>query len=250
VTASGDDRGRAQAPGELRRAGGDARVAEGVAVVEAAQAGGATLRLLGGAAVILHGSGVAHREIGDLDAVTRRKDGKALTAVLLERGYEAETRFNALHGDRRLIFHGPAGKLDVFVDRFEMCHRLDLGSRLAIDSPTIPVSDLLVTKLQVVELNEKDARDLAELLRHHELGAGPGDHFDAEYLGSLVSDDWGLWRTLTGTLDRLPALAPDVAPQAAAVRAVLDEAPKGRRWRMRAKVGDRKRWYELPDDLE
>jgi hypothetical protein len=228
----------------------DALVAEGVALVESAQEGGATLRLLGGAAVIVHGTGVAHRTIGDLDAVTGRKDVKRLTAVLKDRGYEPEARFNALHGDRRLIFHGPPGKLDVFVDRFEMCHRLDLGSRLAIDSPTIPVSDLLVTKLQVVELNEKDARDLAELLRHHGLGTGPGDHFDAEYLGSLVGDDWGLWRTLTGTLDRLPELAPDVASQAAAVRGVLDDAPKGRRWRMRAKVGERKRWYELPDDLE
>jgi len=250
MTASDDGGGSAERPGELRRAGGDAMVAEGVALVEAAQAGDATLRLLGGAAVIVHGSGVAHREIGDLDAVTGRKDVKRLTAALVERGYEPEVRFNALHGDRRLIFHGPAGKLDVFVDRFEMCHRLDLAPRLPLDSPTIPVSDLLVTKLQVVELNEKDARDLAELLRHHEVGTGPGDHFDADYLGDLVGDDWGLWRTLTGTLERLPELVPDVSTQAATVRGVLDDAPKGRRWRMRAKVGDRKRWYELPDDLD
>jgi hypothetical protein len=227
-----------------------ALVAEGVALVESAQREGATLRLLGGTAVVVHSSGVPYREIGDLDAVTGRRDVKRLTAVLQERGYEAETRFNAMHGDRRLIFHGPAGKLDVFVDRFEMCHRLELGSRLALDSPTIPVTDLLVTKLQVVELNEKDARDIAELLRHHELGAGEGDHFDAERLGALVGDDWGLWRTLTGTLARLPALVPDVGEQAAAVRRALDDAPKGRRWRMRARVGERKRWYELPEDLE
>jgi hypothetical protein len=228
----------------------DALVAEGVALVQSAESSGATLRLLGGAAVVVHSSGVPYREIGDLDAVTGRKDVKRLTAVLQDRGYEAETRFNALHGDRRLIFHGPAGKLDVFVERFEMCHRLELGPRLGLDSPTIPVTDLLVTKLQVVELNEKDARDLAELLRHHGLAAGDGDHFDTEHLGALVGDDWGLWRTLTGTLDRLPQLAPEVASQAAAVRRVLDDAPKGRRWRMRARVGERKRWYELPDDLE
>jgi hypothetical protein len=228
----------------------DGLVAEGVALVESADRGGATLRLLGGAAVVVHSSGVPYREIGDLDAVTGRKDVKRLTAVLQERGYEAETRFNALHGDRRLIFHGPAGKLDVFVERFEMCHRLELGPRLALDSPTIPVTDLLVTKLQVVELNEKDARDLAELLRHHSLGAGEGDHFDTTRLGALVGEDWGLWRTLTGTLDRLPTLVADVGEQAAALRRALDDAPKGRRWRMRARVGERKRWYELPDDLE
>jgi hypothetical protein len=227
-----------------------ALVSEGVALVQSAQREGTTLRLLGGAAVVVHSSGVPYREIGDLDAVTGRKDVKGLTALLQQRGYEAQTRFNALHGDRRLIYYGPEGKLDVFIERFEMCHRLALGPRLALDSPTIPVSDLLVTKLQVVELNEKDARDLAELLRHHALGAGDGDHFDTEYLGALVGDDWGLWRTLTGTLDRLPVLVPDVGEQAAALRRVLDEAPKGRRWRMRARVGERKRWYELPDDLE
>jgi hypothetical protein len=226
----------------------EALVAEGVALVESAQAAGATVRLLGGAAVVLHSSGAPYRPIGDLDAITRRKDVKALTAALEGRGYEAEQRFNALHGDRRLIFYGPQGKLDVFVDRFEMCHRLELGGRLDLDSPTITATDLLVTKLQVVELNEKDARDLAELLRHHTVGAGEGDHFSADYLGRLVEDDWGLWRTLTGTLERLPELVPDIGEQAAAVRRVLDDAPKGRRYRMRAKVGERKRWYELPDD--
>jgi hypothetical protein len=234
----------------VRRGGGRELVCEGVALVESAQREGATVRLLGGAAVVLHGSGVPYREIGDLDAATGRKDVKPLSRALEGRGYEPETRFNALHGDRRLIFHGPAGKLDVFVDRFEMCHRLELGPRLGLDSPTITATDLLVTKLQVVELNEKDARDIAELLRHHELRAGEGDHVNTAYLGELVGDDWGLWRTLTGTLDRLAALAPDVSGQAAAVRTVLEDAPKGRRWRMRAKVGERKRWYELPDDLE
>jgi hypothetical protein len=228
----------------------EALVTEGVELVEHAQREGATVRLLGGAAVVLHTTGVPYREIGDLDAVTGRRDVKGLTRALVERGYEPEARFNALHGDSRLIFHGPVGKLDIFVERFEMCHRIELGDRLALDSPTITVSDLLLTKLQVVELNAKDASDLAELLRHHELRAGEGDHLDTGYLAKLVGDDWGLWRTLDGTLERLPALAPEVGEHSAALRRVLDEAPKGRRFRMRAKVGERMRWYELPDEPE
>src|SRR6202030_4206358 len=123
------------------------------------------LRLLGGAAIILHSGGRPHRELGDLDAATRRSDGRALAGALATVGYEAEPRFNALHGDRRLIFHGPHGKLDVFVEVFEMCQRIELGPRLPLDSPTLPVSDLLLTKLQVVELNAKDADDAALLLR-------------------------------------------------------------------------------------
>jgi hypothetical protein len=228
----------------------DALVAEGVALVEQAGGAGATLRLLGGAAIVVHGSGVPHRTLGDLDAVTRRADVRPLTAVLEERGYAAETRFNALHGDRRLIFHGPAGKLDVFVDTFEMCHRIELGRRLGLDSPTITVADLLATKLQIVELNAKDASDVAELLRHHPLGTGAGDHVDTAYLSELVADDWGLWRTLDGTLARVTELEPGLAQPAQELRRVLDEAPKGRRFRMRARIGERKRWYELPEDVE
>ena len=224
-------------------------VAEGVALVEQAEGAGATLRLLGGAAIVVHGSGIPHRTLGDLDAVTRKADVRPLTGMLRERGYEAETRFNALHGDRRLIFHGPAGKLDVFVETFEMCHRIDLGGRLARDSPTIPVADLLATKLQIVELNDKDASDVAELLRHHALGEGDGDHVDTAYLAGLVADDWGLWRTLSGTLERLAELEPELAQPAAELRRVLDEAPKGRRFRMRARIGERKRWYELPEEV-
>jgi hypothetical protein len=227
----------------------DVLVAEGVALVEQAEDAGATLRLLGGAAIVVHSSGVAHRELGDLDAVTRKAHVRPLTAVLQERGYEAETRFNALHGDRRLIFHGPAGKLDVFVDTFEMCHRIELGGRLAHDAPTIPVADLLLTKLQIVELNAKDASDVAELLRHHALGAGDGDHVDTAYLSGLVADDWGLWRTLDGTLQRVAELEPGLAQPAGELRRVLDEAPKGRRFRMRARIGERKRWYELPEEV-
>jgi hypothetical protein len=223
---------------------------EGGALVRSAQEGGATVRLLGGAAVILHCSGRPHRDIGDLDAVTTRADVSRLTQVLQQRGYQPETRFNALHGDRRLIFHGSAGKLDIFVDTFDMCHRIELAGRLGLDSPTIPATDLLLTKLQVVELTAKDASDLAELLSHHALGSGPGDHFDVPYLEGLVADDWGLWRTLTGTLTRLAERHENVAEPSRALRQLLDDTPKGRRFRLRARLGERKRWYELPDEVE
>jgi hypothetical protein len=228
-------------------------VEEGVAVVTAAGERGAVVRLLGGAGVILHckstvAEGV-HREIGDLDAATTRRHAKGVAASLLARGYTPETRFNALHGERRMIFHGPAGKLDLFVDVFEMCHRIDLAARLELDDPTLTASDLLLTKLQVVELNAKDASDAALLLREHELASGDGDWIDVDYLGRLAGDDWGLWRTATLTLARLAELEPDVADQANALRAALEDAPKTRRFRLRARVGERKRWYEIPDEV-
>lgn len=224
-------------------------IGEGVALVEAAAADGIVLRLLGGAAIVLHAGVEPYRAIGDLDAATRRSDSRRLGETLNSRGYQPETRFNALHGDRRQIYNGPAGKLDIFVGTFEMCHRIELGPRLELDSPTLTVSDLLLTKLQVVELNDKDAQDACLLLRTHELGQGQGDHLDVGYIDALAADDWGLWRTLTGTLDRIAALAPEIAPKAAALRQSLDDTLKTRRFRVRAKVGERKRWYELPDEV-
>lgn len=228
-------------------------VDEGLVVVDEANERGLVVRLLGGAGVVLHcrsaAGEAAHRPIGDLDAATTRRDAKAVAASLRDRGYAPETRFNALHGERRMIFHGPAGKLDLFVDVFEMCHRIDLTSRLELDTPTLTASDLLLTKLQVVELNAKDASDAALLLREHELASGEGDWIDVDYLATLVGDDWGLWRTATLTLDRLAELEPGVADRAGALRAALDAAPKTRRFRLRARVGERKRWYEIPDEV-
>jgi putative nucleotidyltransferase-like protein len=226
-----------------------ALVAAGVALVDEMASRGLTLRLLGGAGIVVHCGGTPHREIGDLDGLVPRADGRAVAAALPEAGYEPEARFNALHGDRRMIFHGPEGKLDVFVGAFEMCHVLELNGRVKLDSPALTASDLLLTKLQIVELNAKDAQDAALLLRAHALGHGDGDQIDVDYLTGLVARDWGLWRTTSGTLSRLAELEPSVAAPADALEAAFAEVPKTRAWRLRARVGERKRWYELPDEV-
>jgi hypothetical protein len=227
--------------------------AEGVALVDDMAARGIALRLLGGAGVFEHCPGVLrdgpYRELGDLDTIATRADARRLLAVLVDRGYEPEERFNALHGDRRQIYKGPAGKLDVFIDTFEMCHVIDMRRRIALEPRTLTVADLLLTKLQIVELNAKDAEDARALLVEHELGTGPGDHVDVPYLCSVLAGDWGLWRTVTRTLARLAELHPDVGARAVALGAAFDAAPKTRGWRMRAHIGERKRWYELPDEV-
>jgi hypothetical protein len=228
-----------------------ALVIEGMALVEAADAAGVTLRLLGGVGVVLHCpglDGVPHRLIHDIDAAIPAKEGKRLQAVLCERGYEPEARFNALHGDTRLIFHGPHGKLDVFVDRFAMCHQFDLGSRLALEYPTITVSDLLATKLQVVELSTQDIEDLTLLLGEHELGEGTSDDVDVAYLSQLLAGDWGFWRSATNALRRLADDIPSTQPKATALVAAFERAPKSRRWKLRARIGERIPWYETPGD--
>ncbi|MDO8210186.1 nucleotidyltransferase family protein [Conexibacter sp. CPCC 206217] len=228
-----------------------AQVAEGVEIVESCRAAGAAVRLIGGAAIALHsGRGDApHRAFSDLDLIAARRSTKTLTQVLEAHGFEGERQFNALNGDRRLVFHGPAGKLDVFVDRFEMCHEIPLVERIELDTPTITVTDLLLTKLQVVELNEKDAQDVALLLTAHECGSTEGDVVNVDYLGRLLGNDWGLWRTFTNSLETVAATAPAVRPRADRILEAVEAAPRTRRFRLRARIGERKRWYDIPEEV-
>jgi hypothetical protein len=229
------------------------RISAGQRLIDELRERGLAARLLGGVGVTLHclgGVGSApHREIADLDVVVAKSDARTLAKTLPELGYAAELRFNAIHGSHRLIFHGPGGKLDVFVGSFRMCHELRLGDRLHLDYPTIPVSDLLMTKLQIVELNAKDVQDASLLLAEHELGEGPGDHIDVSYLSGLVGHDWGLWRTTIGTLETLIQHGTAGHDTARQLRAVLLDTPKSRAFRLRARVGERVQWYELPDDV-
>ena len=218
------------------------------------QARGVPLRALGGVGVLLHCpqalSQGAHREFADLDVAVPRDAARRVPAVFEAAGYEADRRFNAMMGDRRMIFRGPMGKVDVFIGVFEMCHRLDLSPRLALEPDTLTASDLLMTKAQIVEINQKDVDDAALLLSEHALGEGPGDHIDVKYLTTLVYDDWGLWRTATRTLEMIAERRDDVAARARGIVAALNQSPKGKRWRLRARVGERKRWYELPDEVK
>ncbi len=215
---------------------------------------GVALRALGGVGVLMHcpvaRSTGPHRAFADLDVAVPRDAARQVPELFEAAGYDAEVRFNALQGDRRMIFQGPAGKVDVFVGVFEMCHKLDLSPRLGLERETLTASDLLMTKLQVVEVNQKDVDDAALLLSEHELREGPGDHIDLAYLSTLVYDDWGLWRTATGTLEVVAERRDDVAGPARAIAGAIDGAPKGKRFRMRARIGERKRWYELPDEIK
>jgi hypothetical protein len=129
--------------------------------------------------------------------------------------------------------------------------------------------DMLLSKLQIFELNEKDARDIFQLLAGVPLGqaaasGGPeagGTVLDTNRFAQLVAADWGWWRTVTGNLGKLPdlaadqpALIPPGAPQDPRVQAaelleLARSVPKGMKWKMRANVGDRMRWYELPEEV-
>jgi len=228
---------------------------------------GIILRLFGGVAVKYHCPSATHRSLQraypDLDFFGKGKQGREIRKLFTDLGYEPNQRFNALHGATRLIFEDAKNQrvVDIFLDVFRMCHTLHLGDRLTLDDYSIPISDLLLTKLQVVEINEKDIRDLIAILKDHDVGekVAPGEKevIDAGYISALCSDDWGLCKTISLTLKKLLTflqkyeLGPD-AKQILETRInkllnAIETVPKSFKWKLRDKVGEKKRWYDLPE---
>ncbi|MFN2629929.1 MAG: hypothetical protein ABR569_15050 [Gaiellaceae bacterium] len=239
-------------------------VAEAARLLEAARSDGVRVRLIGGLAVYFHTEEIPQplrRPYADIDIATEKGAGRRVSALISELGYEPSKEFNALNGDRRLVFFDTRNerKLDVFVGGFEMCHTIPIGGRLALDARTILLAELLLTKLQVIDMTEKDLRDIVTLLAAHDVGEHDDDAVNAGFVAQLTADDWGLWRTVKLNLERLREQIGSLPVEADTKARVLERAqalwerierePKSKRWRLRDRVGDRKRWYELPDEI-
>jgi hypothetical protein len=173
-------------------------------------------------------------------------------------GYEGDRRFNTLNGHQRLLYlDGVNGRqIDVFIDRMKMCHVIELANRLGHDGPTLTPADLLLSKLQVYEVNMKDLVDTTALLLDHPIADHDDDAINAAYLAGLTADDWGLHRTLQLNTARVRDAARELDVDAGLVSQRLDELwaridarPKSLRWKLRARVGDRISWYELPEEV-
>jgi len=238
-------------------------VAEGRRIVEAAAAEGVPLRALGGVAVAMLCPSSHHpllsRSYADIDLATTKSAKDQVVALLESLEYTGDKEFNMLHGHRRLYFWDEHAQrqVDVFVDEANLCHRIDLRRRLEAVPLTLSLADLTVLKLQVVETNEKDYLDLCAIFADHELTADDSG-INSAYIAELTASDWGLWRTLTMVAERTEQFASELTGFEAAgvvverlgrLRTELEAAPKSRGWKLRARIGDRKRWYELPEEV-
>ena len=296
---------------------------EAFGLARGAAADGLGLKLLGGLAVrvICPSFPPRLRRDQDIDFACLSKGRKNVAAYLERNGCEPDRRFNNLNGDRQMYFTASSGRpIDVMVDRLAMCHILDFRPTFDRLPFTLDVVDLLLSKLQIVELNEKDARDLLQLLAAMPLASGretsgretsgretsrretsrretsrretsrretsgredrgearhPGRHareadggiphsgaqfIDTDRFSKVLGADWGWWRTVTANLEKLPALAAerphlqppeppfDAAQACQRLLELAESAPKSVKWRLRANVGDRVRWYELPEEV-
>jgi hypothetical protein len=239
---------------------------EAVGLVRGAADAGHRLKILGGLGVrvLCPDFPPRLRQGQDIDLACLGKTRRQIADHLERAGCEADRRFNNLNGDRQMYFTAPSGRpIDVMVDRLSMCHTLDFRPSFGSAAQTLDPADLLLSKLQIVELNAKDAHDIFHLLSGLRVGrdsARPA--IDPDRFAAVIGSDWGWWRTVTGNLAKLPDLLssqPGLGPpyprfdaltQAKQLQEVAETAPKGLKWKLRANVGDRVRWYELPEEVD
>ncbi len=235
-------------------------------LVEEAEQRGAQLRLLGGLAIYLNapeGAGLPElqRSYGDVDFVVNQKGAKALNAAFSSQGWQDDHYFNALHGASRLLYYYQDSlQADIFIGAFEQCHRLDLEKRLKLHKPTLPLADLLLTKLQIHQLNAKDVQDVFALLYDHGFKQDSGSEpIDMAYIARLGGEDWGWYTTLHDNLDQLVTLAGEklngesagrVSERLQELRAAIEAAPKSVRWKLRNQIGRRMLWYDEPEEVK
>lgn len=244
-------------------------VAEASRVLAEARDRGVVLRAVGGVAIRLRAPSVARllppRDYHDIDVAGLSGSSATITDLYHDLGYESSRRFNTMNGHERLMYWDPVNgrRVDVFLDILRMCHELPFRDRLTVDDATLSLADLALMKLQIVQLTDRDGQDLAALFADHEL-TDDETGISLRRIAAVCSADWGWWRTVTGNLDRLAAEWADEAAagphvqreileragqRAAELRRHLDDAPKSTRWRLRAAVGERRPWYELPEEI-
>lgn len=242
---------------------------EAMRLIGAARSDGLSMRLFGGIAVYLH---IPHwsvrkgRPRKDIDFVIRKEDRRGIEHLLERLGYVPDKQQNALYGHKQLYFiDAKSGRpIDVVVDRLEMCHTLELRDRLGADQSTLPIADLVLSKLQIVKPERKDLLDVIALLCEFPL-TPDDDGISMLRIVQVLSADWGWWRTSTGNLDQIALLIPTLSAeeldfgrspryepftQVTALRRIIDDSSKSLKWKVRAKVGDRAVWYDEPEEVD
>jgi hypothetical protein len=240
---------------------------EGDRLVALADGQGIALRLLGALAFAKRCPRHAYlqetlkREYTDIDFAGYGKQASQIKALLPREGYVEDTlMYVESEGSRMVLNHPVTGlHLDVFLDKLDFCHTIPWKGRLETHDATIPLAEMLMQKMQIVQINEKDIIDTIMLLLEHPLGEDDGDVINMGLVARVCAKDWGWWRTLTMNVDKVKQaagayeLGPEerdrVVAQADAILQRIDGEPKSIGWKMRAKVGDRKKWYRDVGEL-
>ncbi len=229
-------------------------------IIDTAEGKGVRLRLLGGLAFKKLCPSSADpryfRENKDIDLMGRREDSRQIMKIMETLGYKPRELFNKLNMGQRLIYYdmGNKRRVDLFLDEFVMCHKFNFKENILAGTYTLPITQLLMTKLQVVEKTDKEYKDMVVAFHDFDVTSGP-DGIRGDEIADLCSKDWGVYTTFWKSLEALQRKAAElqgeerstVTSRVEKLMRMMESAPKSFGWRMRARVGERTRWYELPN---
>ncbi|NJD61048.1 MAG: hypothetical protein C3F13_13670 [Anaerolineales bacterium] len=226
------------------------------------------MRLIGALAFRTHCPqfGYLQDELGrvftDLDFASYPRFSKGIKQVLTELGYHEDKQVTQLFGERRMLFHDHVfdRHIDIFYNVLDFCHPIHFVGRLEVEQLTLPLAELLLEKMQIVQINEKDQIDTIMLLREHPIGDSDKETINGSLIAQTLANDWGFWRTVTGNLklleeallryDRLPeADRTVISDRIHEVEQRIDAAPKTLRWKARARIGEKVKWYKDVEEL-
>ncbi len=243
-------------------------IEEAKRIISVADERGIPLRLMGAAAVRIHSPGslklhveILNRQLTDLDFMTYTKYTRDVRKLFADLNYVLDEAVARI-AENRDIFHDNYNNriADVFYDKLDMCHTINFKGRLEVDHPTIPLADIVLEKLQIVKLNEKDVKDLIVLFNEHPVGETDKDTINAKYIAKLLAKDWGFWYTATTNLKRLRdefigmyKLPEDIVKRVKnrvnELLDYIDKEPKTMKWKMRAKIGTSRKWYKEVEEV-
>ncbi len=237
-------------------------------ILKASDEAGLVLRVIGSLGFQMHCPkyGYLQQAMGraytDIDFAGYSKQTKAVQDLMAKLGYTDNHEVFIVSGGERSIFdRSEIGlHIDVFWEKLDFCHIIRWAGRLEVDSPSIPLAELLLEKMQIVQINEKDVVDTIMLLLEHPLGDNDNETINIKRIAELCAADWGLWRTTTMNLNKVRQLAqgydvltPEqktmVESQVNSALARIEAEPKALAWRLRARVGDRVKWYKDVDEV-
>jgi hypothetical protein len=237
-------------------------------IIEASNDAGLTLRVIGSLAFQIHCSQYGYlqeamgRAYTDIDFAGYAREAGGVRALMAGLGYLENQQVSLFSEGSRAIFDDPHNDLhvDVFYEKLDFCHVISWEGRLEVDAPTIPLAEMLLEKMQIVQICEKDIIDTIMLLLEHPLGESDKETINIAHVAELCAQDWGLWRTTTMNLEKVGQLSQGydqlsdeqkayVGTQVEMARARIEAEPKPLAWRLRARVGDRVKWYKDVDEV-
>jgi hypothetical protein len=237
-------------------------------ILNACDEAGILLRVIGSLAFQIHCPKFGYlqaamgRAYTDIDFAAYNRQLKEIRGLMAQMGYHENREVFIVSQGERSIFDKPeiGIHIDVFYEKLAFSHVIYWNGRLEVDHPSIPLAELLLEKMQIVKINEKDVIDTIMLLLEHPLGDLDQETINIKMIAALCSTDWGLWRTVTMNLEKVRQLSKGYAQLSAEQKEQIDaqvniavtrieREPKSLAWRLRSRVGERVKWYKDVDEV-